>query len=191
MADEHDPAEADYGGVQVLELASVSDGTVALRLDYARGEEVLKSVLRVFTVSEGTIGEVTEPLAIESLSYLHAGTSMDDVYEYRAQRGEESCTVSVAYDYLGLSFEDDAADPSFMDQLGLAAACDVASWDGFSETDGHALDGESFSLSVTLADGTTVQAQGSNAAPAGHGSFASMLCLLYQPYASQLQEEGE
>ena len=42
---------------------------------------------------------------------------------------------------------------------------DVASWDGFSESQRDVLDGESFSLEFTLTDGTRVQARGENAFP--------------------------
>ena len=42
---------------------------------------------------------------------------------------------------------------------------DVASWDGFSESDYNVLDGESFRLEIGLTDGTSVLARGDNAFP--------------------------
>ena len=44
-------------------------------------------------------------------------------------------------------------------------ACDIASWDGFSESDYNVLDGENFRLEIGFTDGTHVLARGDNAFP--------------------------
>ena len=43
--------------------------------------------------------------------------------------------------------------------------CDVASWDGFNESDYDVLDGENFRLEIGFSDGTSVLARGDNAFP--------------------------
>ena len=57
----------------------------------------------------------------------------------------------------------------------LVAACAQAkmrSWDGYSGSNPHVLDGGGFSLDVVLSDGSTVSAHGSNAQPKRFGLFS-------------------
>lgn len=182
---EHEESAAGYGGTQVYEFSPVADGIVAVRLDYARSseDEPLSSELHVFKVSDGRIAEVAEGLQVDELVLSQAGTSVEDVYDYHVERSGDACTATVAYDCLDWTNTIEDVDPAFMDALGrIAAACDVESWDGFSERDDDVLDGSGFSLSITLADGSEIHASGTNAEPEGFVAFSWMVRLLFEPY---------
>lgn len=51
----------------------------------------------------------------------------------------------------------------------------VEKWNGFCESDPHALDGESFSLEIVLANGNKITAHGCNAYPNGYRDFLNCL----------------
>ena len=58
---------------------------------------------------------------------------------------------------------------------GLLHECGVTKWDGFRKSNPHILDGKMFTFEATLADGTTVQASGSNSYPDGYRALYDML----------------
>ena len=85
--------------------------------------------------------------------------------------------------------------PAQVEALETAAA-GMAAWDGFRGSDPRVLDGESFSLTLAYADGTTVQASGENAFPEGYHEAAEALeAILRQvqraPLAGTYRYEGE
>lgn len=54
----------------------------------------------------------------------------------------------------------------------------IAEWEGFRGYDSHALDGSGMCLEVVLADGTEINAQGTNRFPKNYSSFVQELCKL-------------
>ena len=55
----------------------------------------------------------------------------------------------------------------------------IAEWEGFRGYDSHALDGGGMCLEVVLADGTEVNAEGTNSFPKNYSSFAQELCVAF------------
>ena len=62
----------------------------------------------------------------------------------------------------------------------LAQQYNLISWDGFHETDSMITDGSGFSLHMTLTDGSTITAHGTNAFPLGYGSVSETIHTLYR-----------
>lgn len=187
VADEHEGNVDGGGGTQFYDFSPVSDGIVAVRFDYAPAygaeDPYVFSELHVFVVADGGISEVTDGAEIDELAYGQEGVSPAEVFDYRAERDGDVCDVTVAYDNLDWSNSEEVLDSAFMEGLGrIVAACDVAQWNGFDERDDDILDGSSFSLDVTLADGSTIRARGYNAWPENYDVFLGMLRLLFEPY---------
>ena len=61
------------------------------------------------------------------------------------------------------------------------SAFGLRSWNGFSKSDPHALDGTMFSFEATLTDGTTISAHGSNAYPDHYRAFVEYIRSLLAP----------
>ncbi len=81
------------------------------------------------------------------------------------------------------------ADPGFIEDVeALLDEYRIAAWNGFRGVDRYALDGESFSLGLTYADGSTVTASGSNEFPDGYFAFSGALDGLVQPYIDRYRE---
>lgn len=72
-------------------------------------------------------------------------------------------------------------DEDLMEELtGIIEGADIASWDGFRGSTPYVLDGESFSLSLTYADGTNVYASGENRFPDGYHDAAGRMWELFE-----------
>ncbi len=60
---------------------------------------------------------------------------------------------------------------NYQQMLALLNECEVMEWNGFNESNPNVLDGESFSFSATVNDGTTISAGGSNAYPKNYATL--------------------
>ena len=69
----------------------------------------------------------------------------------------------------------DAGMDVYNDLVQLAATYDIASWDGFSGNNPDVLDGSSFNMSAVLADGSEIEASGTNKFPSGFRDFVSAI----------------
>lgn len=72
----------------------------------------------------------------------------------------------------------DADESVFQKLCALFGNYKIAEWEGFRGYDSHALDGSGMCLEVVLADGTEINAQGTNRFPKNYSSFAQELCKL-------------
>lgn len=84
----------------------------------------------------------------------------------------------------------DGGEAAYRYIAGLLTACDVRKWDGFRKSNPHVLDGEMFSFSAKLADGTTITASGSNSFPVHYGELVNALHD-YVYYNNNINEKGE
>lgn len=64
-------------------------------------------------------------------------------------------------------------DEEMADFSALIAELNLSDWNGFCETDPDALDGESFSLAATFAEGSMLSAYGANRFPEDYGNRAA------------------
>ncbi len=117
-----------------------------------------------------------DPGALICLSYSHSGMERGEIYSYTFRRTDSGRTrVSVSL-YAGRKEFEKKLSGDVMDRLQrIVQEGEIWKWDGFRESDHRVLDGTSFTLWLTFADGRTVQAQGSNAFPKGYGEFCDAL----------------
>ena len=87
-------------------------------------------------------------------------------------------------------------DEPVLEQLGeIAGKYRLDRWDGFDKSNNHVMDGNNFSLSVTLTDGKTISAHGSNCFSDGYSEVKQEICELFEDlinkYANREPETTE
>ena len=117
--------------------------------------------------------------ALTCFCYSHSGMNTDQIYSYSVRAGDEGMLADFDlycwYEIEGVPL--DAADVEAL--RALIDECDLWSWNGFAGSNPDILDGESFSLSISFADGTELHAWGSNAWPKGYGAGAQAICAYF------------
>ena len=122
-----------------------------------------------------------EPVELKEFSFWHSGMMAEDCFVFTVRQVEEDVILSLEENFSGGVVLDGPVDPAVLEQLEMIAGkYDLVSWDGFHESNSDVLDGSAFSLSMTLADGRTVEAQGNNAFPTGYGSVSETIHALYR-----------
>ena len=97
---------------------------------------------------------------LTSLFFTRGGYLMPETWELGALGW--SCVLGRDGRYVSVDFE-------LLEEVrDLLFRHGVDGWDGFSESNPDVLDGEGFSLTLTLDDGSTVQASGENSFPPGY-----------------------
>ena len=118
--------------------------------------------------------------ALISFCYSHSGMSTDQFFSYAVyeQDGRMLADFNLYcwYEIEGVPL--DAADVEAL--RALIDECDLWSWNGFAGSNPNILDGESFSLNASFADGTELSAWGSNAYPKGYGAGAQAICAYFE-----------
>ena len=117
--------------------------------------------------------------ALTYFCYSHSGMNSDQIYSYSVRAGDEGMLADFDL-YCWYEIEGVALDGEDVESLRvLIDECDLWSWNGFSGSNSEILDGESFSLSISFADGTELHAWGSNAWPKGYGAGAQAICAYF------------
>lgn len=118
--------------------------------------------------------------ALTAFSFNHGGMSMDQIFSYavyeRDGRMLADFDLYCRYEIEGVEL--DAADVEAL--RALIDENDLWSWNGFRRSNPDVLDGDSFGLSVTFADGTELNAWGSNAYPKGYSAGAQAICAYFE-----------
>ena len=127
-----------------------------------------------------------EPMDITAFSFQHRASYADGCYLFELKRTDEGTHLYAEEQFSNGRVADAMIDDSALEQLGrLAGDCRIDRWDGFDETNKRVRDGTGFALNVTLADGSTISARGSNAFPGNYSEVCSGIEALYV----QLMEE--
>ncbi len=105
-----------------------------------------------------------EAPAVETFYFIRSGMSADQARSYQIRETARGRFVWIELYYsdhyvLPLTDEDMASFSALVQELELTA------WDGYSEADRYALDGECFSLDVAFEGGASIRASGSNCFP--------------------------
>jgi hypothetical protein len=118
----------------------------------------------VTLTEQGTAAWTREYEVLRTRDGIRASLYEGD-WEYNEMVSRKSCRTAhrvsddTAYKYLAQKFR----------QL------KVDKWDGFSKSDPNVLDGNSFSLEIELAGGSTISAHGSNAYPENFSEFRKLI----------------
>ena len=145
---------------------------------------------------QGEIQAMREPMEIILFSFTHTGMSTEQCFLYSAEQTEDGIRLYTEELFSGGLIVDTIVDEPVLEQLGeIAGKYRLDRWDGFDKTNKHVMDGNNFSLSVTLADGKIISAHGSNSFPEGYGDAKQEICELFEDlidkYANQELEITE
>lgn len=122
-----------------------------------------------------------EPMEITLFSFIHTGMSTEECFLYSAEQTEDGIRLYTEELFSGGLIVDTIVDEPVLEQLGeIAGKYRLDRWDGFDKKNKHVMDGNNFSLSVTLADGKTISAHGSNSFPDGYGDAKQEICELFE-----------
>ena len=122
-----------------------------------------------------------EPVDLKEFSFWHSGMMADDCFVFTVRQVEEDVILYLEENFSGGVVLDGPIDSAVLEQLEMIAGkYDLVSWNGFNESCSDVLDGSAFSLSMTLADGRTVDAQGNNAFPGGYNEAESEILQIYR-----------
>ena len=128
----------------------------------------------------------TAPLM--SFAYSHRGTSTDSFYSYEVKESGDGYT----FRFLPFREEDEqTADMSREDAAALLEIInrhDLWKWHGFSKTDPNILDGTSFSLRIAFADGTVIEANGSNRFPSSYSAACADMDTLFSRHIKEPEQ---
>ena len=118
--------------------------------------------------------------ALTAFSFNHGGMSTDQIFSYavyeRDGRMLADFELYCRYEIEGVEL--DAADVEAL--RALIDENDLWLWNGFQESNSYVLDGDSFGLSASFADGTELSAWGSNAYPDGYSAGAQAICAYFE-----------
>lgn len=117
----------------------------------------------------------TGSAGLVGFSYSTSGMSAEAIRAYSVRTEGGRCLADIELycrlEYAGLPLEDD--------EVGrlerLIADFGLWDWNGFSGSSPDVLDGKSFALSVSFADGREIKAWGSNSFPAGYFDAAQAI----------------
>ncbi|MDO5322410.1 MAG: hypothetical protein Q4G06_00185 [Clostridia bacterium] len=117
--------------------------------------------------------------ALTTFSFNHGGMSVDQIYSYAVYE-QDGCMLADFDLYCRYEIEGVELDAADVEALqALIDENDLWSWDGFQESNSYVLDGDSFGLSASFADGTKLSAWGSNAYPKGYSAGAQAICAYF------------
>jgi len=154
--------------------------------------DVFSEFAQVFSESLGEIEDALQPqastaesdIAFDYFCYYNSGSSTYEIYSYEVGRDEETgewtviCELHCGYDTYTLP-----ADAELMNKLTeIMDAHTLRQWDGFSASDSMVLDGSGFSLEVDFADGSSIDAHGSNSFPDGFNEAKQAIDELFRTY---------
>lgn len=127
------------------------------------------------------IPEQGEAMEIILFSFTHTGMSTAECFLYSAEQTEDGIRLYTEELFSGGLIVDMIVDEPVLKQLGeIAGKYRLDQWDGFDKINKHVMDGNNFTLSVTLADGKTISAHGSNSFPDGYGDAKQEICALFE-----------
>lgn len=119
-------------------------------------------------------------LDIISFSFRYTTSVATDCFHFELTRTESGTNFRAKELFSGGRFADAEVDGDILTQLGkLAGTHRVDRWDGFDKSSSLVMDGSSFRLDITLADGSTISARGDNNFPDGYSEFSAAVLNLY------------
>lgn len=124
--------------------------------------------------------EPGEPLDITAFSFYHTASFAGDCFALTLTREDTGIHLYAEELFSGGRIADTAIESDALERLGeLAGTHHLLRWDGFDKNKKHASDGSSFTLSLTLSDGTAVSAHGNNAFPENYADVYAAIRALY------------
>lgn len=121
-----------------------------------------------------------EPLPLAEFTFTSAGSSSDSIYSYTAEKTAQGTHIYLELN-CGQHVVDVTVEEDVLGELGqIAAIYRLDLWDGFDKNNKDVMDGSTFSLYMTTADGQSISAHGSNAFPNGYGAAKAEIDALFE-----------
>lgn len=132
-----------------------------------------------------------EPLNITSFSFSHSGSMANDCYTLELTREENGTHLYAEELFSNGRIANVVLEEDLLNGLGeLTGMYYVNRWNGFDKSKSGVMDGSSFSLDITLADGSTISAHGNNSFPKNYSDVYSEILALYTNLMEQYGKEG-
>ena len=144
-------------------------------------KQLLSALLAlILSLTGAQTAPVRTDAALTAFSFSHGGMSMDQIYSYAvyARDGRMLADFELYCRYEIEGVELDGEDVELL--RALIDELDLWSWNGFQKSNSQVLDGDSFGLSASFADGTELSAWGSNAYPKGYSAGAQAICAYFE-----------
>lgn len=120
------------------------------------------------------------PMDIKEFSFQHTASEATDCYRFELNRSDGEVHLYAEELFYNGRIVDTAVDENLLARIGeLAGTLGVADWDGFDKTAKRGSDGSSFTLNITLTDGSTISAHGSNRFPDNYSLLYAEVNALY------------
>ena len=119
-------------------------------------------------------------LEIKQFSFAHTASDTEGCFRLELTREEDVTHLYAEELFSGGRIADAKIGNDVLDRIcELAGEYRVDLWDGFDENAKNVQDGSNFALDITLADGSTISARGSNRFPAYYSEVSSEIRTLY------------
>lgn len=127
-----------------------------------------------------------EAMEITLFSFTHTGMSTKECFLYSAEQTEAGIRLYTEELFSGGVIVDRIVEEDILKKLGeIAGKYRLDRWNGFDKSKKQVKDGNTFSLSITLADGNTISAHGSNRFPDGYSDAKQEICELFEDLIDQ------
>ena len=136
-----------------------------------------------------------EPLDMTAFSFHHTASRADECFRFEVKREGDEIHLSAEELFFNGRIVDAVVEEELLERLEeLGGKYGIDRWDGFDQSKKRVSDGSTFTLSLILADGTTVSAHGSNAFPENYAEVAAEIKTLYtevMDHYADIGTEGE
>ena len=109
---------------------------------------------------------------VKTFAFSCSGMSVDQMRSYQIGETKRGRLAAIEL-YLAYTFVLPVTDAELAAFSALLDELDLAAWDGYRQEDSTVLDGESFSLAATFAEGGMLSAYGANRFPEDYGNRAA------------------
>ena len=124
--------------------------------------------------------EPLPPLEIKQFSFTHTTSYMEECFRLELTREEEGAHLYAEELFSGGRIVDAKIGDDVLERIcEIAGQYRVDLWNGFDENAKNVMDGSNFALEITLVDGSTISAHGSNRFPAYYSEVSSSIRTLY------------
>lgn len=129
---------------------------------------------------------------INTFSFYHTASETGECFRFELSRAEEGVCLYAEELFLNGRIAEATVEDDSLTRLGeIAGELGVAKWDGFDKTSKRGSDGSTFTLSITLADGSSISAHGSNRFPDNYNELYSAVREMYNELMEQYGVSGE
>ena len=151
---------------------------------------ILAAILGLALLAGCAANNVTDaggaPMDIKSFSFHHTASNAEECFRFELSMEEDGVRLYAEELFISGRVAEATLEAAQLDRLcELAGELGVAKWDGFDKASKRGSDGSTFTLNITLTDGSTVYAHGSNRFPDNYSELYSAVQEMYKKLMEQ------